>query len=206
MKTEVLCQKGTWPTRRQLAVGLKFLLGKWMYEGVTKEEVIKIWILSSWILENSEKENFLGFSQLGLLLLSRDFGKFLKPGKPRSGLKWIPIDDINLQYFPDAHTYYGWKGSQRIEVYLSKVRYLEIEKSKYPPPKFIGVGYKDKGTQRKPALDGSPDWKYVATHLRVGGLEIYRTNFSDPRDPRVLDNIRVLEVTSTRSLDLEIDL
>jgi len=33
---------------------------------------------------------------------------------------------------------------------------------KAPPKRFIGVGYKDKGTKRDPAIDGSPNWKEVA--------------------------------------------
>ena len=193
MKTEVLCNKGTWPTKRQLGVGLKFLLGKWIYEGVTEKEIEQIWILSNWILENSARENYLGFSQLGLLLLIKDFGRYLKPGKPRSGMKILPIDHFNLKYFPDAHTYYGWKNGTTTKKYLSQAGYLIVEKRKYPPPKFIGVGYKDKGTRRNLAKDGSPDWKYVATFLKKDRLEVYQTEFSDPRDPRVHENVGILE-------------
>jgi len=32
------------------------------------------------------------------------------------------------------------------------------------PKAYIGVGYKDKGSRREPALDGSPSWQEVATH------------------------------------------
>lgn len=189
METEVLCQKGTFPSRRQVAVGLKFLLGKWMYEGVTEEETIQIWILSNWIFEHCGKEAFLGFTQLGLALLLKDLGRFLKPGEPRSGMKWIPIDGINLQFFPDPHTYWGWKlGSTWLSRCLGQVRYLKIKKRRYPPPKFMGVGYKDKGSRRLLAEDGTLDWKLVASLLEAPKLEVVYADFSDPQDPRILEN------------------
>lgn len=35
--------------------------------------------------------------------------------------------------------------------------------SQLPPVKYIGKGYTDKGTARKPHIDGSPSWQDVAT-------------------------------------------
>ena len=36
-----------------------------------------------------------------------------------------------------------------------------------PPKRFIGVGYRDKGTRRDQAKDGSPSWQEVAMSLRI---------------------------------------
>jgi hypothetical protein len=38
--------------------------------------------------------------------------------------------------------------------------------SQLPPVKYIGKGYTDKGTARKPHLDGSPSWQEVAMGRR----------------------------------------
>lgn len=35
-----------------------------------------------------------------------------------------------------------------------------------PPPRYIGVGYKDKGHRRNMARDGSPTWQEVAMRLK----------------------------------------
>jgi hypothetical protein len=41
-----------------------------------------------------------------------------------------------------------------------------------PPVKVIGRGYRDKGTYRDPAWDGSPSWQEVATYFeRIGENE-----------------------------------
>lgn len=39
---------------------------------------------------------------------------------------------------------------------------LGVELRKLPAPNYIGVGYRDKGTAKKPWLDGSPSWQEVA--------------------------------------------
>jgi hypothetical protein len=40
-----------------------------------------------------------------------------------------------------------------------------IEKKKLPPAAYIGVGYRDKGTAKNPAYDGSPSWQEVASSI-----------------------------------------
>lgn len=46
---------------------------------------------------------------------------------------------------------------------------LGTDVKKLPPPRYIGVGYKDKGTARDPAWDGSPRWQDVASKEVVDG-------------------------------------
>jgi hypothetical protein len=39
--------------------------------------------------------------------------------------------------------------------------------TKLPAKRFVGVGYKDKGNRRDPAVDGSPSWQEVATSSKM---------------------------------------
>lgn len=39
-----------------------------------------------------------------------------------------------------------------------------VLKSQLPPAKYIGMGYRDKGTAKNPAKDGSPSWQEIAMH------------------------------------------
>lgn len=45
---------------------------------------------------------------------------------------------------------------------LRRPQPLGIPNSQLPPEKYIGKGYTDKGTAKKPELDGSPRWQEIA--------------------------------------------
>jgi len=49
--------------------------------------------------------------------------------------------------------------------YTKAYKPLGIETKLLPPKRFIGIGYRDKGTARKPEEDGSPSWQEVASHV-----------------------------------------
>jgi hypothetical protein len=51
-----------------------------------------------------------------------------------------------------------------------------------PPKRFIGVGYKDKGSRRDPAFDGTPSWQETAQYLSnlEREAEELDSSFSDP--------------------------
>jgi len=53
------------------------------------------------------------------------------------------------------------KSSFRIRSYKEQ----GIPTKEIPPKAFIGIGYRDKGTARNPAEDGSPSWQEVATFV-----------------------------------------
>lgn len=40
---------------------------------------------------------------------------------------------------------------------------LGISTKKLPPERYIGIGYRDKGTAKQPWIDGSPSWQEVAS-------------------------------------------
>lgn len=46
-----------------------------------------------------------------------------------------------------------------------------IEKRSLPPARYIGVGYRDKGTAKKPWIDGTPSWQEVASQP-IGALKL----------------------------------
>lgn len=49
--------------------------------------------------------------------------------------------------------------------YLKSYKQSGIETKRLPPKRYIGVGYRDKGTAREPHLDGSPRWQEVASYV-----------------------------------------
>jgi hypothetical protein len=48
------------------------------------------------------------------------------------------------------------------------LRLRVFEKQHLPPKRYIGVGYKDKGSRKNIAFDGSPSWQEVASNVRFG--------------------------------------
>jgi len=79
----------------------------------------------------------------------------------RVALKQILQDDPIL---PNPEAYFGLLGNRDMRNSF-RVQF----RSSWIPPKrverYIGVGYKDKGSRRCPELDGSPSWQTVATVL-----------------------------------------
>ena len=47
---------------------------------------------------------------------------------------------------------------------LEASKSLGLLKKTVPPPSRIGIGYRDKGSAKDVAFDGSPSWQEVATH------------------------------------------
>jgi len=94
----------------------------------------------------------------------------------RSDRKKIPPylwTQLELQqrngYIPDPHprSFYGWRNSRDWKRLLSWRRATQVTKS--PPKRRIGVGYRDQGTRRNLAHDGSPAWQEVAQSLHQIG-------------------------------------
>lgn len=87
-----------------------------------------------------------------------------RPTKPESALKLIRS---GLRALPDSFFFDRRNMKSNISSYREKVILVTNSRSgtelKYLPPKtFVGKGYTDKGTARKPHLDGSPGWQEVA--------------------------------------------
>jgi hypothetical protein len=71
---------------------------------------------------------------------------------------------ILLPLLPGPHAYHGQMKKERWiwDSYRVLLRNPLQPKKRLPPQPYIGVGYRDKGSLRDPAKDGSPHWKEVA--------------------------------------------
>jgi len=68
-----------------------------------------------------------------------------------------------VPYLPSPSAYYGYKKNHDIAAgYVLQIRNPLLPVPKTPPPRYLGVGYKDKGTRRDPAVDGTFPWQYYA--------------------------------------------
>lgn len=75
-----------------------------------------------------------------------------------------------------------------------------------PPKRYVGIGYRDKGSAKNKAEDGSPSWQEVATHrgpIYHKGKEIENENSTDRRDRTIAEKlVRVCtELSLRRSLE-----
>lgn len=92
------------------------------------------------------------------------------------------IKRIFIEELPTQRAYLGLAGQRDLRSCFRLVLNDTIVPKKVPPKRFIGVGYKDKGSRRDPAYDGSPSWQEVATTYanRERELEELDSSFSDP--------------------------
>jgi len=68
----------------------------------------------------------------------------------------------------DVRSYHRIKGQNRNKDFRLVFKDTLLPR-RSPAKAYIGIGYKDKGSRREPALDGSPKWQEVATYF--GNLE-----------------------------------
>lgn len=76
-------------------------------------------------------------------------------------LKLKLIDQLSEFLIPERNWKHSYKQAMRFVSLLPR-KDLGIDLRKFPPKKFIGKGYTDKGTRRDPGYDGSPTWQEVA--------------------------------------------
>lgn len=65
---------------------------------------------------------------------------------------------------PSASAYFGLKGQKGLRRGWRLLLNRHLPPAKIPPKSFIGVGYRDKGSRKDVAYDGSPSWQEVASH------------------------------------------
>jgi len=150
----------------------RFLLAKLVYgresEGLSVEEYLVLLELFFGLEVNQDPnliqkwaESFERFSSLipGLARI-QEFPIVLK-GESREALIEFFGDDPIL---PRPEAYFGLLGQRDL-----RNSFRVLFTSSWIPPKrverYIGVGYKDKGSRRFPELDGSPSWQDVARIL-----------------------------------------
>jgi len=145
----------------------KFLLAKLLYslEGLALEEYLLVFQLYFELTEIRDPlfvSKHGDFLQHSLLLLNA-----IKEAK------YFPVQtdqeeggpDVSIfeGAFPTKRQYFGLAGQRDLRRSFRLILNDTIVPQKLPPARFIGVGYKDKGSRRDPAFDGSPGWKEVAS-------------------------------------------
>jgi hypothetical protein len=146
------------------------LLAKLAYgiEGISLEEYLTLFHLYYDLTEITET-NFLAkhskfleksFELLKLLQEVTSFPVILKQGQDQALVKLLG------QNLPTKREYFGLAGQRDLRKSFKLVLNDTIVPRKLPPKRFLGVGYKDKGTCRKLAEDGSPGWQSIATYFQ----------------------------------------
>lgn len=73
--------------------------------------------------------------------------------------KWLVLCQSVIY---DERSYFRIKGQNRNKDFRLVFKDTILPR-RTPPKAYIGIGYKDKGSRREPAEDGSPKWQEVAT-------------------------------------------
>lgn len=148
---------------------LKFLIGKLVYDqaGLSIEEYLLLFHLYYDLLEISDPIFEKKYKS--------DFEKLHQVLSQLSGIQVFPvicsketgnaIMRILDKFMPSAREYFGLSGQRDLRQSYRLILNDTIIPRKPLPKRFIGVGYKDKGYRRDPAVDGTPGWKEVATYF-----------------------------------------
>jgi hypothetical protein len=92
------------------------------------------------------------------------------------------LDEHFNDIIPTSREYFGLAGQRDLRNSFRLVLNDTLIPRAVPPKRFIGVGYKDKGSRRDPAFDGTPSWQETAQYLSnlEREAEELDSSFSDP--------------------------
>ena len=161
-------------SRKLWVLRFKFLLSKLSYEGeeFSEQNLEELNFLAMEIYNKGEKDvTWRKFSkQISLL---KDFQKniIILTSKRNSKSCWYRFPRECLGMIQTEYAYFGLKNQKIFKDYSLIWRVRKIVK--HPPHRYVGVGYKDKGTCSNRAVDGSPGWKQVATSDNLRKVERY---------------------------------
>lgn len=143
----------------------RFLLAKICYETykVDGRDIVALYINQLWLESKclsdrqfSNKFNLL-VGPLGELLSTADLSNRSKVLTFRSTI----IKRLQAYIVPERN-YAQWKSKFAGSYELVRPKESGVETKKLPQQRYIGIGYRDKGTAKNPAEDGSPSWQEVA--------------------------------------------
>lgn len=151
---------------------LRLLVTKIVFlrEQVTFEEIVVFYDNLLWCLEFCQRQPHF----------AAKFGRSLEELARISRLvKWHPdlisenlgrlaqeLRPLENFYIPLRNFQGNWRYAKGLFHVTSKHREMGRLTKTLPPKPYIGVGYKDKGTRRDTAQDGSPSWQEVAMDRR----------------------------------------
>lgn len=145
---------------------IKFLISKYRYEGLefSQRDLEVLHCLYQRAIERSLKDYIWKRKYLFLLCKLKQFISTIKINRSFQDCTrevWWKFPREALTYILDPRSYFGWKGDKcfyKASIVWKVRRKTLTVKSK----RWMGVGYKDKGSCRKPEFDASPHWKEVA--------------------------------------------
>lgn len=122
-----------------------------------------------WLEQKSSKDK--GFAEV----FGRDLetlSSVLKRTNFSRGLTEGAISSLKIKLRSElAEFVYPVRNLAGIELKVNQSFYTKAYKEagiltkQLPPKQFIGIGYRDKGTAKEPAQDGSPRWQEIAIHV-----------------------------------------
>jgi hypothetical protein len=149
---------------------LRNLIAKSWYdaEGLAPHEIVAVWELYEICLRKSTVDpSFSNKYHQWLITV----GKFLRKNMDGKTVPlkltesaFQPFNNL-VPFLPSKQAYFGYKNDPRMrEAFKFLVKDADDLNKKFPPSRYVGVGYRDKGTRSNPSFDGSPHWKEVAGH------------------------------------------
>lgn len=146
----------------------RFFVSKVIYDdaGIHLDEFILL-IELFFEFDRMEDPNFSGNLEN---IRNESFIKFFKDIQRAKIFPYQPWEDTRKRWLNltqtviyDERSYHRIKGQNRNKDFRLIFRDTILPR-RTPAKAYIGIGYKDKGSRREPALDGSPKWQEVATY------------------------------------------
>lgn len=148
---------------------LRFLLSKFLYDRIDPLHLDEFLALSHLYFELMEVKD-PNFKQKWISLFYRKHPFFEKLFESTDFPIRVEMSKEEVSYFREyledlalsPEAYFGMKGNRNIrDSFLLSLGFSSLKSVK--PKPYIGVGYRDKGTCRNPAEDGSPTWQEIAS-------------------------------------------
>jgi hypothetical protein len=159
----------------------KFLLAKLLLDegGLHLDEFIVLNEIHFDLMENCERDFLLAHSEyliysgklLSQVALARAFPLVTKVS---------PTDEqLRSWHLPTKREYFGLRGQRDLKKSFKLILADTVVPQKLPPERYIGVGYKDKGTCRQPERDGSQSWQEIGAHFSNLEREAEDSSFTE---------------------------
>jgi len=136
-------------------------------EGIHLDEFLCLFELYFQLTESKDpnfEENLNNLRNEGFLEFIRKFQQTkIFPYQPKVETRG-KFRELAVAVSYDSRSYWRIKGQNRNKDFRLIFKDVLFPR-KAPAKAYIGIGYKDKGSRREPALDGSPKWQEVATYF-----------------------------------------
>jgi hypothetical protein len=168
------------------------LLAAITYEqgGVSIEEILVLFDLAGKMEEKRQKDRAFDEKYGDWLITSFDFVSGLSPqvfpyvyhGDRQEAEKTL------TPFLPSRQAYFGWRRNPvRDTPARVQLRNPLAPPKALPPKRYIGVGYRDKGNRRDPAVDGTPSWQETASSQVMRAKE--ETPIQEAKQETILSRI-----------------